>query len=77
MPAEFLSAAFEDDAATFDGKRGHRIGPGARRVEGAGVGEARDADFPFDFGVVRLKVGVGDGPIDKIRRFHQASCGRY
>src|SRR6266852_2404711 len=66
MPAELARGTLENYAGTFHGKRRHGIGLGARRIEGAGAGEARDADFPFDLGVVRLEIGVGDGPIAQI-----------
>ncbi len=36
------------------------------RIEGAGAGEARDADFPFDLGVIRLEIEVGDGPVAQV-----------
>src|SRR6266436_1344869 len=66
MPAELARGTLENYAGTFHGKRRHGIGLGARRIEGAGAGEARDADFPFDLGVIRLEIGVGDGPIAQI-----------
>src|SRR5258708_16846555 len=66
MPAELARGTLENYAGTFHGKRRHGIGLGARRIEGAGAGEARDADFPFDLGVIRLEIGVGDGPIPQL-----------
>jgi len=66
MPTELASGTFKNYAAGFYGKRGHGIRLGTRRIEGTGAGESGDADFPFDLGVVGLKVGIGDGPIHEI-----------
>src|SRR6267154_4998380 len=66
MPTKLASGTFKNYAGTFHGKRRHGIGLGARRIERAGAGEAGHADFPFHFGVVRLEVGVGDGPIAEV-----------
>src|SRR4029077_5704163 len=66
MPAELAGGALENDAGTFHGQRGHGIGLGARRIERAGASQAGDADFPFDLCVIRLEIGVGDGPVAEV-----------
>src|SRR5712664_39887 len=66
MPAELARGTLENYAGGFHGKRRHGVGLRARRIEGAGAGEAGDADFPFYFGVVRLEIGVGDGPVAEV-----------
>src|SRR5216683_2316119 len=66
MPAELARGAFKNYARTLHGERRHGVGLGARRIEGAGAGEAGDADFPFDLGVVGLEIGVGDGPVAQV-----------
>src|SRR5580704_12320021 len=63
MPAEFARGAFENYTAGFHREWRHGISLRARRIERAGVGLARDADLPFNSGVVGLEVGVGYGPI--------------
>src|SRR5579859_7045428 len=67
MPAELPSGALENHAGTFHRQRRHGIGLGARRIEGAGAGQAGDTNFPFDLGVVGLEIGVGYGPIAEVR----------
>src|SRR5712691_33151 len=54
VPAEFARGALENYAGAFHRERGHGIGLGARRVEGAGAGEAGDSDFPINFRVIGL-----------------------
>src|SRR5712672_1825077 len=66
MPTELAGGALKNYAGTFHGQGRHGIGLGARRIERTGASEARDADFPFHFGVVGLKIGVGDGPIAEV-----------
>src|ERR1700676_2213537 len=66
MPAKLPSRALENYAGGFYGKWRHRIRLRARRIKRAGAGKTGDADFPFDFGVVRLEVGVSDGPVAQI-----------
>src|ERR1700732_4247893 len=66
MPAKLPSRALENYAGGFYGKWRHRIRLGARRIKRAGAGESGNADFPFHFGVVRLEVGVSDGPVAQI-----------
>jgi hypothetical protein len=46
---------------------GAGIRPRARRIERAGAGEARHADFPFHLRVIGLKVGVGNRPVGETR----------
>src|SRR6267154_6255248 len=66
MPTELASGALKNYAGAFYGKRWHGIGLGARRIQRACAGEAGHANFPFHFGVVRLEIGVGDGPIAEV-----------
>ncbi len=66
MPAELARGAFKNYARTLHRERRHGVGLGARRIEGAGAGETGDTDFPFDFSVVGLEIGVGDGPVAQI-----------
>ena len=65
MQAQLARAAFEEHAGRLHRQRRHRIGLGARRIEGAGAGEARHADLPLDLGVVGLEIGVGDRPVSE------------
>src|ERR1700751_3464382 len=66
MVAELAATGFEYYTVSLHRKRGHRIGLGARRIERAGAGEARDADFPLNLGVVRLEVGIRDRPVGEV-----------
>jgi hypothetical protein len=63
MPAKLARGALKDHATRFHGQGRHRIGLGARGIKRTGTGLAGHANLPFDLGVVRLEVGVGDGPI--------------
>ena len=65
MQAQLARAAFEKHARRLHRQRRHRIGLRARRIEGARAGEARHADLPFDLGVIRLEIGVGDRPVSE------------
>ena len=60
---QLARAAFEQHAADFTGMGRQRIRLGARRIKRACAGLARDTQVPFRFGVVRLEIGVGNGPI--------------
>ncbi len=51
----------------FHRHRRHRIGLGARRIEGTGVRQARDTDLPLDLGVIGLEFLIADRPIRERR----------
>src|SRR5262245_1594365 len=63
MPTELPGGTFENDAARFHRQWRQRIGLGPRWIKRASAGKARDADFPFHFGVIRLKLSVSYGPV--------------
>src|SRR5262249_60229621 len=65
IKSELACRAFEENAARFHGEWRHGIKLRTRRIEGTRASEAGNADFPFDFRVVRLEAGVGDGPVNK------------
>src|SRR6478736_6480913 len=65
VQAELARAALEEDARRLHRQWRHRIRLGARRIEGTRAGEARHTDLPFDLGVVRLEIGVGDRPVSE------------
>src|SRR5262249_28086873 len=39
----------------------------ARRIKRARACKARDTDFPFDFRVIRLEIGISDRPVNERR----------
>ena len=67
MPAEFLCGALENHSAGFYRERRVGVGLRARGIERARAGEAGNANFPFHFGVVRLKIRIGDRPVREAR----------
>ena len=60
-----LRALLEEHAARLHRHRRQRIRLGARRIERTNARHARDSEVPLGLRVVRLQVGVGDGPIGK------------
>ncbi len=66
MPAELAGGALENYAGGFHRKRRHGVGLRARGIERTGARLAGDAYFPFDLGVIRLEIGVGDGPVAQV-----------
>ena len=63
MPPQLAGSAFEDDAAGFHRQRRHGVGLRSRRIKRARARQTGNADFPFDFCVIALKVCIRDGPI--------------
>src|SRR5262249_27202773 len=67
IESEFACRTFEEDSAGFRRKRRHRIGLRTRRIKRTCACKARDTNFPLDFRVVGLEVGVSDRPVDEGR----------
>ena len=63
MIAEFSRALLEEHSARLDWHRRQRVRLRSRRIERTRSGLAGDAQVPLGLGVVRLEVGIGDGPI--------------
>src|SRR5262245_42116189 len=65
MQAQLARATLQDHPRRLHRERRHRIWLGARRVEGTGSGETRDANLPLDLRVIRLEISVGDRPVSE------------
>ena len=63
MQAEFLRRLLEDHTGRFDRHGRKRVWLSPRRLERIRARQSRDADLIFRFLVVRLQVGIGDGPV--------------
>src|ERR1051326_3562222 len=77
MPTHLASGTLENYARALHRQRRHRIRLGAGRIEGTGAGQTRNSDFPFDLGVIRLEISVGDGPIPEVRSRDGSHFGAF